>query len=100
MDVICLTSLAIACSVAVGMILKEVGCCNFKKFNSHCGNCCDVNIEAKSNSPNARSATSFNSMEKLKHFIDDRKQQADEIMKTIERRFRDPLITIPPTNII
>ena len=100
MDVIGLTSLAVAVSVALGVILKECGFCHFRKFKSHCG-CCDVNIDTKtplssplSQSPSGVSEINYSTLDKLQTFINDKKHEADDIMKVFKRRMSEGDIPI------
>ena len=98
MDAISLTSLVVAVSVALGVLLKECGFCHFKRFKSHCG-CCDVNIDAKtptSNSPSGASTVHQPSVDKLQTYLDDKKHQADELINIFKRRMSEGDLKIPP----
>jgi len=104
MDVIGLTSLAVAVTVALGVILKECNFFHFKRFKSHCG-CCDVNIDTKtplssplSQSPSGVSEINHPALDKLQTFINDKKHEADDIMKVFKRRVSEgdiPTIELP-----
>ena len=101
MDVLGLSSLVIAVTVALGVLLKECGCfSNIKKFHGNWSRCCDVELETKSGSPRGTSGA-FNSINKLYNFIEEKKHEAEKVIDTF-RRFSDgdvqPTITIPPTN--
>ena len=102
MDVLGLSSLVIAVTVALGVLLKECGCIsNIKKFHGNCSRCCDIDLETKSGSPRGASSGAFNSINKLNNFIEEKKHEAEKVIETF-RRFSDgdakPIITIPPTN--
>ena len=102
MDVLGLSSLVIAVTVALGVLLKECGCLSsIKKFHGNCSRCCDVELETKSGSPRGASSGAFNSINKLNNFIEEKKHEAEKVIETF-RRFSDgdvqPTITIPPTN--
>ena len=80
MDVLGLSSLVIAVTVAIGVLLKECGCLSsIKKFHGNCSRCCDVELETKSGSPRGASSGAFNSINKLNNFIEEKKHEAEKV---------------------
>ena len=99
MDILSLTSLVIAVTVALGVLLKECGCLSsIKHFHGNCSRCCDIDLETKTSSPKGPSSGVFKSIDKLTHFLEEKKLQSDELISTFKRRMSEgdiPKIEIP-----